>query len=73
MVIGIVGQNIEDHSAEHLLTVGFRQMELTANGYQLLIAVGIRTNGSQRLRIDFPLTITIETFGDEMVVTVNGI
>ena len=73
MVIGIVGQNIEDHPAEQLLTIGFRQMQLTANGYQLLIAVGIRTDGSQRLRIDLPLTITVETFSDEMVVTVNGI
>ena len=48
-------------------------MQLTANGNQLLIAVSIRTDGSQRLRINLPLAVTIETFGDEMVVTVNGI
>ena len=36
----------EYHPAEHLLAVGFRQMQFTANGYQLLITVGIRTDGS---------------------------
>ena len=71
MVIGVVGQNVEYHPTEHLLAVGFRQMQLTTNGYQLLIAVSIRTNGSQRLGINLPLTVTIETLGDKMVVTVN--
>ena len=73
MVIGIVGQNIENHPAEHLLTVGFGQMQFTANGYQLLIAICIRTDGSQRLGVYLPFTVTIETLGDEMIVAVNGI
>ena len=64
MIICVIGQNIKDHPAEHLLTVSLWQVKLTANVYQLFIAFSLRTNGGQRLGIEFAVTILSTPISD---------
>ena len=71
VVIGIVCQDVEDHSAEHLLLGRFPQTHLAAYHQHLFVAVRVGVQSCQSLHMQFVRPVTVKTTGDEMCLTFN--
>ena len=71
VVVRVVGQDVEDHAAEHLFTFGFRQPHLAAHPQQPLVAVGFRVERRQGLHVQLLVVFAVKTSGDKMVLALN--
>ena len=71
MVIGVVRNQVEYHSSEHLFAILFRQHQFAADTDQAFVAPGLRVNGSYCLGVYLLSVYPVKPSGHKVFIVFN--